>query len=70
MPGIVPICWNSEETATSLLKRGFLCSNVMKAHIPTIIKLAGLKAQQKQYHYDEIRQYTTPKYQDVTCPSP
>ena len=62
--------WNSEETAISLLKRGFLLADVKKARIPTIIKPAGLTAERKQYLYDEIRQFVTPKYRDVTCPSP
>ena len=62
--------WNSEETAVSLLKHGFLYADVKKARIPTIIKPAGLTAKRKQYLYDEIRQFVTPKYQDITCPSP
>lgn len=39
--------WNSEKTAISLLKRGFLCADVTKAHDSTAgYKPAGLTAQQ------------------------
>ena len=71
MPGTVhvPKHWNSEETA--ILHLDFVCYCQEGSYsIPTIIKPAGVTAEQKQYLYDETQQFITPKYQDITCPSP
>ena len=61
--------WNSEESAISILKRGITLDKVKKARIPRIIQPAGL-TERKKYLYEQIRQFVTPEYQDITCPQP
>ena len=71
-PGTVYVrkSWNSEEKAIKLLKRGVTCANVRPAHIPSIIYPAGLMEERKQYLYENILPFVTPRYQDITCPAP
>lgn len=71
-PGTVYVrkSWNSEEKAIKLLKRGVTCAKVRRARIPSIIRPAGLTEERKQYLYENIRPFVTPRYQDITCPAP
>ena len=71
-PGTVYVrkCWNSEEKAIQILKRGVTCTKVRRARIPSVISPAGLTEERKRYLYHEIRPFVSPQFQDITCPSP
>ena len=71
-PGTVYICkcWNSEEKAIQILKRGVTCTKVRRARIPSVISPADLTEERKRYLYHEIRPFVSSQFQDITCPSP
>ena len=44
--------------------------NIKRSRIPSILHPAGLTQERKTYLYEQIRQFVTEQYQDITCPEP